>query len=69
VVLGWLKKLMRRAPGYWDLVDPYWEKVSIYDGGDVFLLEYKKLPTASKHLFAAHWLQSEVNNGGFGQFC
>ena len=69
VAFGWLKKLFRSRPDYWDLVGPYWKQVSIYDGGDVFLRDLGKLPTASQHLLASHWLQSEVLNGGFAQFC
>ena len=54
--------------GYWDLVEPIWETVSIYDGPDIFLRQYNASPEASRILFAAHWTQSEVLNGGFGQY-
>jgi Domain of unknown function (DUF4375) len=54
--------------GYWDLVDSIWEKVSIYDGPDVFLEQYAESPEPSRVLFSAHWCQSEVCNGGFEQF-
>lgn len=54
--------------GYWTLVEPIWDTVSIYDGGDVFLQQYTASPEASRVLFAAHWCQSEINNGGFEQF-
>jgi uncharacterized protein DUF4375 len=54
--------------GYWDLVDPIWETVSIYDGPDTFLQQYAASPEASRVLFAAHWCQSEICNGGFDQF-
>ncbi|MFT3820270.1 MAG: DUF4375 domain-containing protein [Rubrivivax sp.] len=54
--------------GYWDLVDPIWETVSIYDGPDVFLQQYAASPEVSRVLFAAHWCQSEICNGGFDQF-
>lgn len=54
---------------YWTLIEPYWEVVSIYEGPEIFLKEFQKLPVCSKNLFAAHWLQSEVCNGGFEQFC
>lgn len=54
--------------GYWSLVEPIWEKVSIYDGPDTFLSQYNASPEASRVLFAAHWCQSEINNGGFEQF-
>ena len=54
--------------GYWTLVDPIWEAVSIYDGPEVFLLQYTAAPEASRVLLAAHWCQSEICNGGFEQF-
>ncbi|MGH8465475.1 MAG: DMP19 family protein [Pseudomonas sp.] len=54
--------------GYWTLVEPIWDTVSIYDGADVFLQQYTASPEASRVLFAAHWCQSEINNGGFEQF-
>ncbi len=54
--------------GYWNLVKPIWDTVSIYDGPDIFLQQYNASPAASRTLFAAHWTQSEVLNGGFGQY-
>ena len=53
---------------YWNLVQPYWDKISIYDGEAIFLQEFLAAPQAVQHLFAAHWLQSEVRNGGWGLF-
>ena len=53
---------------YWALVEPHWYRVSIYDGPDIFLREFKETPEPSRHLLAAHWCQSEVRNGGFDQF-
>lgn len=53
---------------YWTLVEPIWDVVSIYDGADTFLQQYGAAPDASQVLFAAHWTQSEVLNGGFGQY-
>jgi len=53
---------------YWQLVEPVWDTVSIYDGAEVFLHQYNAAPEASRILFAAHWCQSEINNGGFEQF-
>lgn len=41
--------------------------MSIYDGADVFLSEFDKANEKQKHLFAAHWAQSEIMNGGIGQ--
>src|SRR5690606_38992919 len=37
-------------------------------GADRFLREFASAPEPVGHLFAAHWLQSEVRNGGFDQF-
>ncbi|WP_339915381.1 DUF4375 domain-containing protein [uncultured Brevundimonas sp.] len=56
------------TPVYWQLIEPYWDKISIYDGPTRFLREFGRAPQAVQSLFAAHWLQSEVCNGGFGQF-
>jgi hypothetical protein len=52
---------------YWKLVEPVWEKIDI-DGPDIFLHTFHSCPRASALLFAAHFCQSEVCNGGFGQF-
>lgn len=53
---------------YWRLVEPYWDAVSIYDGWDTFARQFAALPMSSKHLYATHWTQSEVQNGGLDQF-
>lgn len=53
---------------YWLAVDPIWEKVSIYDGFEKYKKQISKFPDIQINLFAAHWLNSEVNNGGFHQF-
>ena len=37
-------------------------------GTATFLKRYKKLPVNVAHLYAAHWCQSEVCNGGLSQF-
>ena len=53
---------------YWDLVEPFWGQISIYDGYELLQYGLQKVPTAVQHLFAAHWCQSEVLNGGLHQF-
>jgi hypothetical protein len=58
----------RNAQGYWALLEPIWEKVSIYDRVEVFESQFNLAPNASRTLFAAHWCQSEVRNGGLHQF-
>jgi hypothetical protein len=53
---------------YWDLVEPIWDEVSIYDGPEAFLEQFSAHGEAASLLLAAHWCQSEVCNGGFFQF-
>jgi len=53
---------------YWKLVEPYWNAVPLHEGAETFGREFERLPVASRHLFATHWAQSEVQNGGLGQF-
>ncbi len=61
---------MDQQPGerYWSVIEPYWRTVSIYDGPDEFNRQFRKLPPTAGHLFAAHWCQSEVRNGGLHHF-
>ncbi len=53
---------------YWQAIEPLWDSVSIYDGPDVFLEQFRVLSPSQQHLLAAHWCQSEVCNGGLHQF-
>jgi hypothetical protein len=53
---------------YWSVVEPIWEAIEIYDGPDVFLKTFKQAGREAGILFAAHFCQSEVCNGGFRQF-
>jgi hypothetical protein len=53
---------------YWEAVEPYWDEISIYKGRRVFLSQFRGAPPAIRNLFAAHWVQTEVRNGGFLQF-
>jgi hypothetical protein len=53
---------------YRDLIEPYWSAVPLDKGAEIFAEEFGKLPVASRRLFATHWTQSEVQNGGLGQF-
>lgn len=63
---------MKNSPeangGYWRLVGPICEVINIYDGPDVFLDSYSKTRVEAALLYAAHFCQSEVCNGGFQQF-
>jgi hypothetical protein len=56
------------AVQYWSQVETVWDEISIYDGPETFLSQFAKSPLVARTLFAAHWCQSEVLNGGFGQF-
>ena len=53
---------------YWKCVEPIWDSVSIYHGGDAFIQQFSKLTEKEMVLFAAHWAQSEILNGGLSQF-
>ena len=53
---------------YWEVVEPFWEAVDIYGSPDRFIGTFSKVPRKVGHLFAAHWCQAEVCNGGFHQF-
>jgi Domain of unknown function (DUF4375) len=54
--------------GYWKVVEPFWDLINIYDGPEVFRSTYDSAPKIAGLMFAAHFRQSEVCNGGFGQF-
>ncbi|QEL14877.1 DMP19 family protein [Limnoglobus roseus] len=58
----------RPGKRYWSVVKPIWGAISICDGPDEFLQQFRLVPPATGHLFAAHWCQSEVRNGGLRQF-
>src|SRR5438874_1298948 len=49
-------------------VEPVWDSISIYKGPAVFLRQFNKISGPMGNLYAAHWCQSEVRNGGFHQF-
>lgn len=53
---------------YWALVEPIWERISIYRGAQGFLRQYTAADSTARSLFAAHWFRSEVSNGGLEQF-
>ena len=50
------------------LITPLFDAVSIYDGPEVFLQQWQRAAPRARLLFAAHFCQSEVCNGGFFQF-
>ena len=59
-----------REPGelYWSLVEPVWRSVRVSADPDDFLERFAELRPAVRNLFAAHWCQSEIRNGGSHQF-
>lgn len=59
---------MKRGHRYWALVKRVWDTISIYHAPDIFLTQFNAASIPSRTLFAAHWCQSEVRNGGFHQF-
>jgi hypothetical protein len=54
--------------GYWELVEPVWKTISIYDGPAVYLDGMRAVPDHIGLLFAAHWAYYEMGNGGLSQF-
>ena len=58
----------RPGQAYWGLVEPIWKAISIYDGPAKFISQFRAVPLPAGLLYAAHWCQSEVRNGGFHQF-
>jgi hypothetical protein len=58
----------RPGDAYWEKIEPIWKEISIYDGEETFLEQLGWVQPKIGDLFAAHWCQSEVRNGGFHQF-
>ncbi len=56
-----------REMGYWSIVEPVWDVIDI-SRPDIFTQTFGSVPRASGLLFAAHFCQSEICNGGFHQF-
>ncbi len=59
---------MKPGELYWSVIQPVWKKLSFNDGSETFLIQLDQVHEDQGLLFAAHWLQSEVNAGGFQQF-
>jgi hypothetical protein len=53
---------------YWDYIEPYWDVFDIYNGPQGFESSIHNAPRPAVLLYAAHFCQSEVHNGGFLQF-
>jgi hypothetical protein len=56
------------STGYWSVLEPYWERIDVYGGPERFVTTYNAAPEVPRVLFAAHFCDSEVGNGGFHQF-
>jgi hypothetical protein len=61
---------MARTIDYWTLVEPVWLRLnrSWDDGPEAFIRRFRSIQLEIGHLYAAHWCQSEVCNGGLEQF-
>ena len=53
---------------YWSIVEPVFDEIDIYQGSEEFVRTFATVPRPAGLLFAAHFCQSEVCNGGFNQF-
>lgn len=55
---------------YWSLVEPVWLRLNhSWDAGpEEFARLFRSVRPEIGHLYAAHWCQSEVRNGGLHQF-
>jgi hypothetical protein len=53
---------------YWKVVEPILEEVDIYRGVEAFTKSFTAVRREVGLLCAAFWCQSEVRNGGLGQF-
>jgi hypothetical protein len=53
---------------YWQAIEPIWDDITIYDGPTPFLEQFQSVKPYLRNLFATHWCQSEVCNGGLHQF-
>ena len=55
---------------YWSVISPYWLSLNeSWDRGvEAFLAESARVPRAVIDIYAGHWCQSEVDNGGLYQF-
>lgn len=60
---------MPNAVDYWTLVEPVWLPLNrTWDDPEKFVRKYRRVRPEAGHLYAGHWCQSEVRNGGFHQF-
>jgi hypothetical protein len=55
---------------YWSLIEPHWLPMNFTWDQSVYVyqLQFDALPEGIGYLYAGHWCQSEVRNGGLEQF-
>ena len=58
---------MEPGERYWAVLDPIWDTINI-DTPDTFAQTFGAAPRSMALLYAAHFCQSEICNGGFTQF-
>jgi Domain of unknown function (DUF4375) len=58
---------MEAGEKYWSVLGPIWDSIDI-SSPDSFDRTFKAVPRKLGSLYAAHFCQSEVCNGGFTQF-
>ena len=59
---------MKPGERYWQAIEPICDDIIVYDGEDVFLSSWSRVRSELALLYAAHFCQSEVCNGGLSQF-
>lgn len=60
---------MAKPIEYWSLVEPVWLPLNLtWEDPEKFVRKFRRVRPEAGHLYAAHWCQSEVRNGGFHQF-
>lgn len=50
---------------YFAVIEPHFQRVSIYAGPAKYLAEYAATPERPRNLLTAHWCAAEISNGGF----
>ena len=58
---------MEPGEKYWSVLEPIWDTINI-DTAETFARTFGEVPRSLGLLYAAHFCQSEVCNGGFTQF-
>jgi hypothetical protein len=51
----------------WHFIEPYWDKLNIYDDAITYLSDLEMLPLPVRHLLTVWRCDSEICNGGLNQ--